>query len=474
MISLSKTVSFRELKTPLIIFLIIECAVLVYCVYDESPILIFAALAGGIFFLWTFYSVQRTFYVLTFYITLLPSYAAYLRYPYLKFWVLLEVVAVFLLLMFFYDFTQRIMRKEKLFFQEWSLMDKAMAFFLMWAIFSALWGLVNGGDIKYIYTELYFFGLYSVYFIIRRNFDDLEKLWLVIIVASVLVSFVYIYIAFRETGLGSGFLIKRVSTQQPHMAQFALPLLLSYFLFKSKTANKVLVWSGLIPVFLMIFFSQQRSLWIAIVFSALLLWALSFIRQGISLKNFFKFVFFLAAAVVFLAGVGFFIDKFFLGSTILTLLERFNTFLELANDASFLIRMGEIGNALQQWRDTPIIGTGFGATINPIILEHYSNNVVDNSYVVFLWKSGIIGLALYLAIALLFFIRGWFIFIRTQNLQTQRLVAALLAGFAGLMLIALMNSSLAYYRFNIFWATTFATIELLYWREKKKQRIDAC
>ncbi|MBN1479531.1 hypothetical protein EH223_16555 [candidate division KSB1 bacterium] len=462
---MTKTTSLRELKIPLLIFLIIELAVLIYSTYDESPELIFAALSGILLFLWSFYSVQRTFYILAFYVAVFPSYASYLRYPYLKLWVFLEVIAIFLLVMFFYDFSQRIMRKEKLFFLKFSLMDKAVALFLVWTLFSAIWGMVNGGDMKYIYTEFYFFGLYIVYFIIRRNFDDLQQLWLVFIVISVIVCFVYIYIAFRETGLGSGFLIKRVSTQQPHLAQLAFPLLLSYFFFKSKTAHKMLIWLCIIPVFLMIFFSQQRGLWVGIIFSTLLLWGFSLIREGVSIKNFLKFVLFLIAASAFIVTVAFFIDKFFLGSTLLTLVERFNTLMKLSTDMSLKVRMGEISHAMQQWRYVPIIGTGFGATINPVILEHYPNNAVDNSYAVFLWKGGIIGLLIYLSITVLFFYRGFYVFKNTHNRNAQRLAAALLAGLAGLMVIALTNSCLAYYRYNIFWAMTLATIEVMYWRE---------
>ena len=467
---LTTSPSLRDLKFPLFLFVIFESVVFAFSVYEESPLLIFAALLGLALLVWSFYSVERTFYLFTFYVAFFPSYASYLRYPYLKMWVLLEVIAALIFLMFSYDFSRRIIAREKLFFQPMTLMDKAVVLFLIWTIFSAMWGLVYGGDVKYIYTELYFFGLYIVYFLIRRNFQDvntLNTLWLVFIAISVIVSFEYIYIAFRETGLGTGILIKRVSTQQPHLAQLAFPYLLSYFLFKSKTANKKLVLVAIIPIFLMIFFSQQRGLWVAIIFSTLVLWTFSSIREGVSFQHFFRFAFFLLISVAFLSAAAFLIDKFFLGSALMTMAERFNTLLELATDMSLKIRMGEIRNAMEQWRHVPIIGTGFGATINPVILEHYPDNVVDNSYAAFLWKGGIIGLAIYLFMVAVFFIRGLNVFKNTKNVHIQRTVAALLAGFAGLMVIALTNSCLAYYRYNIFWAMTFATVELLYWHEKK-------
>ncbi len=452
------------------LFVVAEIVFFGLSLYFESPVLIIAAMMAMAIFLWSFYSVPKTFYLLMFYIGIFPSYASYLRYPYLKMWVLLEVIALVLFLMFFYDFSSRVLERRKVFFQRMTIMDKVVGFFLLWTIFSALWGLVNGGDFKYIYQEVYFFGLYLTYFLIRRNFESLEslnRLWLLFIILSVIVSFEYIYIAYRETGLGTGILIKRVSTQQPHLSQLAFPYLISFLLFKTDNTNKKLVIAAMIPNFMMIFFSQQRGLWVGILFSILLLWGLSFIRSGASIKNFIKFLFFLLIGVATIIGIGLLIDTFFLGSTLITMFERLSTLLELAKDASFLIRFSEIANALDQWKLNPIFGTGFGATINPIILEHYSVNLVDNSYVVFLWKSGLIGLIIYILMILLFFVRGLYIFRQTRQIQVQRLVAALLSGFAGLAVVALTNSCLAYYRYNIFWAMTYATIELLYLREKK-------
>ncbi len=473
MSSLTTTVSLKDLKLPIFLFVIFELAVFAAAIYEESPFLIIAGIVALAVVVWSFFSVQKTFYLFALYISILPSYASYLRYPYLKMWVLLEVIAALLLLMFLYDFSHRIFQRQKLFFQRMTIMDKAFIVFLVWTIFSALWGLVYGGDPKYVYTELFFFSLYIAYFIIRRNFEteeSLHKLWLIFNVIAVIVSLEYIYIAFIETGLGTGILIKRVSTQQPHLAQLAFPYLLSYFLFKSKTANKKLVVVGLVPLFLMIFFSQQRGLWVGIVFSVLVLWALSFIREGVSFKNFIKFTFFLLMAVGFITGLGLFIDKFFLGSTILTMIERFNTLLELAKDESLLIRVGEMSNAIDQWKLSPLFGTGLGSTINPVILEHYPNNIVDNSYTVFMWKGGIIGLLIYLFMMLLFFVRALYIFKNTHDVQRQRAVAALISGYGGLLVIALTNSCVAYYRYNVFWAMAYATIETLYWREKQIQQ----
>lgn len=471
--SLTTTASTKDLKWLIVLFILLELAVLAFSIYDESPLLVIAAIVAVAVLVWSFFSVQKTFYLFALYISIFPSYASYLRYPYLKMWVLLEVIVLVLLLLFVYDFSHRILQRQKIFFQRMTIMDKAFVIFLVWTIFTAIWGLVYGGDPKYVYTELFFFSLYVSYFLFRRNFEteeSLHKLWLIFNVIAVVVSFEYIFIAFRETGLGTGILIKRVSTQQPHLAQLAFPYLLSYFLFRSKTANKKLVVIGLVPLFLMIFFSQQRGLWVGIVFSVLLLWALSFIREGVSFKNFIKFMFFLLLAVGFVTGLGLLIDKFFLGSTILTLIERFNTLLELAKDESLLIRVGEMRHAIDQWKLSPIIGTGFGSTINPVILEHYPNNIVDNSYTLFMWKGGVIGLLVYLFMATLFFQRGLYIFKNTHDVQRQRAVAALLSGFGGLLVIALTNSCVAYYRYNIFWAMAYATIETLYWREKKIQQ----
>ena len=100
-------------------------------------------------------------------------------------------------------------------------------------------------------------------------------------------------------------------------------------------------------------------------------------------------------------------------------------------------------------------------------MEHISNDNVDNSFIVILWKMGLVGLGLYILILFHFFHRGLYLFKHSKDISTQRFIAALLSGFAGLIFIALTNSCLAFYRFNIIWALSFASIEIYYQIEKQ-------
>jgi len=452
------------------VFFFFEFILLVFTAYTEKPIYIFIALAGLIVVSWSFFSIKRTIYLLIAYSVLLPNKSAFLKYPYLKAPVSLELLTVILMLLLFYLLADMLLHND-FFSDKLSVLDYTFILFFIWIVLSAIWGRQYGGRVTYIVTELYFFSFYLCYFIISRSFksiDDIRLVIKVIIIISVLVSFEYIYIAFRESGLTGGLLIKRVSTQQPHIAQITVPFLTSYYFFRRNKKRILLSSVLLIPLFLMVFFSQQRALWVGIFVSFIVLWYLSFIRQGVTLVNFFKFVLYLIMALAASLLSLLLIDKLFMGSSLLTLVTRLNTLLDLAHDASLAIRLGEISHTLFQWKRNIILGTGLGSWISPVVLYHIPENHVDNSYIFVLWKTGIVGLLLFISIYGIFLHRAFYLFRKTVNSEIQQIAAALIAGVTGLLIVAMTNTCIVYYRFIILWALVIGIIEVLYRKERSE------
>ena len=82
---------------------------------------------------------------------------------------------------------------------------------------------------------------------------------------------------------------------------------------------------------------------------------------------------------------------------------------------------------------------------------------------------GILGLTTYLIILFLFFKRGFHVFKHATQERYRQMSAAIMSGFAGLLLIGLTNASLVIYRFIIIWALVIATIETLYWKVRANE-----
>ncbi|MCD6117545.1 O-antigen ligase family protein [bacterium] len=354
-------------------------------------------------------------------------------------------------------------------------LDKLFIIFFIWVVVAALLGLKNGGKQVYIISELYFFGFYLMYFIISRSFksiNSIKQIIAVLIMISVIVSFEYIYIAVRESGLSGGLLLKRVSTQQPHIAQITIPFLMSYYFFKKQKKVVLLVSIFLIPLFLMVFFSQQRGLWVGILISLIILWFLSFVEHGVTVHNLMKFVLYLFIAISLAAFILVVIDKLFMGSSLLTLITRANTLLDLSKDVSLSIRLAEINHALVQWRENIFLGTGLGSWISPVILSHMPENHIDNSYIFILWKTGVVGLFIFISIYAVFFKKAFYLFHTSLNSDVRQIAGAIIAAFSGLLIVALSNTCIIYYRFNVLWAVLIGLVEVMYRQEKKRQESD--
>ena len=124
--------------------------------------------------------------------------------------------------------------------------------------------------------------------------------------------------------------------------------------------------------------------------------------------------------------------------------------------------MTEIKHALLQWKDNILFGTGLGAKIELVTLIHISPQLIDNSYVFILWKTGLVGFTLFILILFNFIKKGIKLFLKLNQTNEQWIVAAITSGFIGLMFIGLTNTCLVHYRFIILWALAFAYIETMY------------
>lgn len=437
-----------------------------------SPYLAFLLIIGLFLFFRMVFSVKTTLFVLSFYIISFPAYGWGKHYPFFKIFVSYPLVGVFIFLGALFWLTRIALQPQgRTYF---TIQDTAVLAFLAFTVVSAFLGFVNGHPTKYILKELFFLGLYSVYFlakdgIIERNW--VKQFWILLVFATLVASVQFFLLALSEARAKELFL-SRVVTRQPHLAQLVVPYLASFFIFPSSSRQKVFALILLIPILIMVFLGQQRGLWIGIPFSVVLLWVFSILKGRFSWRKIIKDILIVILFIACAISILLLLDKFFVESTVATFFIRIDSLLQLSKDPSALSRMAEINIALSQWKRNYLMGSGLGAPMYRVATRG-TYDIVDNSYVFILWKAGLIGLFSYLTIILLFFKRGLAVYKRSKDLPTRRIVASSLAGFAGLMLIALTNSSLMLYRFVIIWAILFGSIEFLYKRLQRVELADA-
>ncbi len=402
------------------------------------------------------------------YISILPIYAWGSRYDFFRGLYFNENIALALLCtLCLYTFISSLFNPTPKIKNDF--FDNSIIFFLAICFISGLNGLMQTGDLSAIKTELFFLFCYGTYFIYTKflSISDIKILWITFICLSSLVSIEYILLAASEGSLIS-ILLGRVVTQQPHMAQLAIPLLFSIIIISKKLIIRILAFFGAILNISMVFLSQQRGLWGALTVSLIIFFGFIYIGQKISLKNILKYFFILLIGLCLLIALLFICDFLFSGSIIMTFLDRINFLLAVSSDESLLIRVSEIQRALQQWNNniiTILFGTGLGASFGSTDIYRTYTYSVDNSFAYLLWKTGIIGLTAFIALISTFFYHGLRKFYIINEHSTRVFIGAIICGMLGIIIIALTNTCLVSYRFIIFWALGFATIKILPVRE---------
>jgi len=456
----------QKQKWFLYLVLLIHVFFLLIYLKFESLIYVIGAFAAIFILQSIIFNLKNTIILLFCYISFLPGYSWGIRYKFFRgiyFDEKLLLAFFFLILVWIIiDLFQRF-KTYKL--QQTSL-DWTIGSFIIIIILSALRGGLEGFDLTALKIDAVFLSLYIYYFIYVNRFQlsDLQTLINALSIITIFVSIEYIMLAFSEATSGS-ILIKRVVTQQPHVAQISLPIFASYLFFPNAISKKILATIALIPLAGMIFFSQQRGLWVGITFSLILVGGFAFIKEQISLKKITKYITIILLIILILFLLFLIFDKLFFGSIFITFLSRVKTLSTLSADPSTNIRLAEIIRAFKQWDNnivTVCFGTGLGAAYESVDLTRPNHFSVDNSYAFILWKMGIVGLIVFLLIIYSFFKKGLYVFKKSNNTEHRQIVAALMSGFGGLLIIALTNTCVARYRFIIIWSLIIAIIEIMY------------
>jgi O-antigen ligase len=130
-------------------------------------------------------------------------------------------------------------------------------------------------------------------------------------------------------------------------------------------------------------------------------------------------------------------------------------------DSSFLMRVEFAYYASQRFLESPIFGKGLGDFLKYKIfnINDAANYYIDNSWLYFLWKGGLIGFLLFAWLYIRFFKASYFVLINTTDIRVKYITLGLLGGFIGLSFLGVLSPLLIKYKSNVLIAFLFAYIE---------------
>ena len=329
--------------------------------------------------------------------------------------------------------------------------QKPILFTALYFTFLAIWDITNNPDKKWLAEQLYHIYLYLaifpfVYFLTKRR--HYHTIFLALLIISVFIALEYIVLNL--------FLVDyRFVTFQSGFLPIVVGVLFSYVLFGKKHKNRIISLALVFVVSLGAFVTLTRTVWVTTLLVFLFTWL--FYLKALNKLRWQKLVFILLITSVPIVFVGD-ISKKAAPDPNQTLKYRAQSVVTPLEDSSFLMRVEFAYYATQRFLESPIIGKGLGDFLKYKIFftSNTANYYLDNSWLYFLWKSGIIGFLLFVWIYVRFFKTAYYVLKHTENFKVKVIITGLLAGILGLMFLAFLSPLLIKYRTNIVFPLIFA------------------
>ena len=457
-----KTATFLDAhKSGLVLFVVLQVLFLTLAFGLKSPFLAFVLLSSILALPIVLFEPRGLLYLLVLYIAVLPSAGWGERYQ--VFHVFVDLRLVFLLLVaVFAGLWLRNFQEERYVLPS-SGLNRVVAGFIILAFLSLVYGLTRGNSPLVGTYDFYFIFLFVSFYLAKYlfpEFSSVRTFALFLIAISTVASLEYVYLALSQVSI-TDLLVKRVTTQQPHLAQVAMPLALAFLFSERRKWLKGLFLVVLGINLAMVVFSQQRALWVTIFLSFFIMTYFYNVRYGVTLKN---IVYFLRIGSLILMGIVLFVvllQQVLHINIFVTVYARLMTLQSVTEDISYFERFTEINVALRDWRHNPLFGMGLGAT-HIRAFQHLDVSALDNSYAFVLWKMGLIGLAFFLAIYGTGLWRMYQNFRLSKPVQEKLIWAAFVTALIGLLIIAYTNLSIVRYRFNIIWLLMIGLADRFY------------
>lgn len=322
---------------------------------------------------------------------------------------------------------------------------------------SLVLGIYYSNNMQRVQSEFRTLSYYAVYFVAVRHFKDMKwiKIFtLTVLVATLLASFDAIFTFWASSHI-------RFVSRQVHMFLLVTPFLITFIIHDKSSIRKLFYAGALFPITLSIVVSQTRGTWVATaiaVFLALILSAWAKFRGT-------KRIAVTAASLLLFATIGFISLKIIAGSSAQKasfIEERAATIANIGGDHSLLMRANAYLTIIGKIVQHPWLGNGLGDTATYKFFGKYSTQSnVDSTYLTVLWKSGLLGMIVFMLLYLLLIRKSYTIYRQAQSAWIRAAAIGTIAAFCGLFTLGAISPMLIAYRFNFLFGTIIAIIDNL-------------
>jgi hypothetical protein len=330
---------------------------------------------------------------------------------------------------------------------------------VLYFVFLALWGVLNGNDLYWIAYEL-FQALHYLFIIVLVRLIKEPKhyqfLINVLIVFSIIIAVEYIFYSifiakYRFVTFQSGF----------------LPIFIGILFAKILHSKKIKIGTLFSSIFLIILIvgtimTLTRTLWVTTGLVLGLTFLLYHFYKG--KKSYFKLtplLFLIIIPLLLISDT----QKFESPKTskeVNRVDYRTESLTNPSEDASFLMRV-EIGYyAFIKFTESPMIGQGLGSFLKYEILgnNNLPNYYIDNTWLYLLWKGGIIGFLLFAWIYFRFLKMAVKVYKNASSLKSKYMTLGLITGIISLLILGLLSPLLIKYKTNILFPIFIAYINV--------------
>ena len=316
--------------------------------------------------------------------------------------------------------------------------------------------IINGQDTKWILLQLFQIYLYLIilpicYFLVKREYY--MAVFYALLFISVVISFEYI--VFNQIVLNYRFV-----TFQSGFLPLLSGVLFSYILFNKDIIKRIVGLILLIIVTTGALVTLTRTLWVTTFIVLFFVWIFYVIStHKLTLLKLIMVILTISASIIFVSDVSKNAGKELSPKNVVE--SRAKSVANPLEDSSFLMRVEFTYYAVQRFLESPIVGKGLGDYLRYKIFNtnKSANYFIDNSWVYFLWKGGLIGFLLFAWLFIRFFKASYTVLKNTSDIKVKYVTLGLLAGFLGLTFLGLLSPLLIKYKSNVIIAFIFAYIE---------------
>jgi len=317
-------------------------------------------------------------------------------------------------------------------------------------------GMILHQSTIWIIQQLFHFYLYLLIFPIsyvfyKRDFYFSGFSFLLII--SVVIAFEYIV-------LNQMLLNFRFVTFQSGFLPLASGVLFSYILYNKNTIRRLAATVLLLIVTTGVFVTLTRTLWVTTILVLIFVWFFYLKSENrLSIYKIILLVIIISLPLLLFRDMGVSSNQNISQDNAVE--YRAQSVVNPLEDSSFLMRVEFAYYASQRFLESPIFGKGLGDFLKYKILNvnDAANYYIDNSWLYFLWKGGLIGFLLFAWLYIRFFKASYFVLINTTDIRVKYITLGLLGGFIGLSFLGVLSPLLIKYKTNVLIAFLFAYIE---------------